>query len=121
MSFTKQNLGRWGEQRAANFLQAKGYELIDTNVRTEYGEIDIIARSGRELVFVEVKTRSSDTFGHPEEAITEAKQQHMIDSAEAYLQSSAQDDALWRIDVIAIQRNSGDDTPEILHIENALG
>ena len=121
MSADKQALGRWGEQQAADFLEAKDFEIVERNARTEYGEIDLVARLDQELVFIEVKTRSSEAFGYPEEAITEAKQQHMIDSAQAYLQTHAEEDSSWRIDVIAIQQKPNEAKPEILHIENALG
>jgi putative endonuclease len=69
----KQDIGRYGEDRAANFLEDRGYEIIDRNWRSQIGEIDLVARDKDRLVFVEVKTRSGSGFGHPFEAITANK------------------------------------------------
>lgn len=132
MSKLKQRLGRWGEQLAAEYLLARGYTIVAYNVRTPYGEIDLIAEqkrmpsdtsdAGREpvIVFIEVKTRSSTTYGSPEDAITSKKQTHMIDSALAYLQAHPEIEADWRIDVIAIQGNQTSKEPQIIHFKNAL-
>lgn len=116
----RQNLGRWGEAQAAEYLVEKGYEILSQNFRTRYGEIDIVARIENQLVFVEVKTRSSTSLGAPEISVTVQKQQHLIASAQAYLQAKpdCQDD--WRIDVIAIRRGGRDEGLEIVHFENAL-
>jgi putative endonuclease len=69
----KDDLGRDGEGAAAAYLQAKGYEVLARNWRCADGEIDIVAREGAELVVVEVKTRTSERFGHPLEAIDARK------------------------------------------------
>jgi len=68
-----QQLGQMGEDKAANFLRRRGYTIVSQNFRTRFGEIDIIARDGNALVFVEVKTRSNTEYGTPAEAITKAK------------------------------------------------
>ena len=112
-------LGKWGEQQAEKFLLEKGYQILTRNVRTPYGEIDLIAQKDEILVFVEVKTRSSRTYGNPEEAVTETKLTHMIDSAESYLQENTDSLQDWRIDVIAVTKTSGYN-PEIIHFENAV-
>lgn len=119
MAPQKQTFGSWGEQTAAQFLEKLGYVILEHNVRTQYGEIDLIARQETTLVFVEVKTRSSAEFGYPEESITPTKQQHMQDAAQDYLQSHPEIDGEWRVDVIAIRRIENQQ-PEITHIENAL-
>jgi putative endonuclease len=119
MTRQKQTFGSWGELAAAQFLEKRGYEILERNVRTQYGEIDLIARHGITLVFVEVKTRSSTEFGYPEESITATKQQHMQDTAQDYLQTRPELDGEWRVDVIAIRRIENQ-APEITHIENAL-
>jgi putative endonuclease len=119
MAGQKQSLGRWGEERAAEYLEAKGYEILGRNIRTESGEIDLLARQEDQLIFVEVKTRTSQDFGHPEESITQLKQQHMTDAAQNYLQSHPEQDGDWRVDVISITRRANQ-PPEIIHIENAL-
>lgn len=120
MTSSKRDLGAWGEAQAARFLARQGYTLIGQNVRTPYGEIDLIARNGQTTVFVEVKTRASPAFGLPEEAITPAKQAHLIASAEAFLNDHPELAGPWRIDVIAIRQRTGQ-KPEIVHFENAVG
>jgi putative endonuclease len=118
-SSPKNQLGRWGEQQAEKFLQQKGYQILERNVRTPYGEIDLIARKADMQVFVEVKTRSSHSFGNPEEAVTASKLTHMIESAESYLQEHPNLEQDWQIDVIAIRKISGQN-PEIVHFENVI-
>jgi putative endonuclease len=115
----KQTFGSWGERTAAKFLEKLGYVILEHNVRTEYGEIDLIARQEATIVFVEVKTRSSTEFGYPEESITPTKQQHMQDAAQDYLQTHSEWEGEWRMDVVSIRRLKNQ-PPEITHIENAL-
>ncbi len=113
----RQSLGRWGETQAAEFLAKKGYRLLERNVRTEYGEIDLLLQSEEILVFVEVKTRRSQRYGQPESAITASKLRHMIDSAQAYLQEHPQFTQDWRIDVVSVHVKSGN-APHFTHFEN---
>lgn len=130
MSKMRQKLGRWGESLAAGYLEAQGYSILARNARTPYGEIDLVARQEVDVgwsnqrvpttVFVEVKTRSSSTFGYPEESITVQKRAHMVAAAQAYLQEHAELACDWRIDVIAIQRHPSGKQPSILHFENAV-
>ncbi|MEX1071755.1 MAG: YraN family protein [Anaerolineales bacterium] len=115
----KQTFGSWGEQTAAGYLEKLGYEILGHNVRTQYGEIDLIARHASTMVFVEVKTRSSSEYGYPEESITPAKQQHMLDAAQDYLQAHPELDGEWRVDVVSIRRLTNQHS-EITHIENAI-
>ena len=82
----RQESGREGEERAVGFLQKKGYEILQRNVRYKRGEIDIIARDGDTVVFVEVKSRSSSGFGVPEEAVDRRKQRQLCRLALLYLQ-----------------------------------
>ena len=110
-------LGKWGEQEAAVFLQRKGYQIVAQNHRTPYGEIDLVAEDAGGLIFVEVKTRRSTEYGLPEEAVTELKRSHMIDSAESYLQEQPDFSGDWRIDVIAILVEKHKQV-EIKHFEN---
>ena len=129
MKTSRQSLGRWGEDIAADYLSRLGYEIIARNVRTSYGEIDLVTRQSVDhqtidplivTVFVEVKTRTSRLFGAPEEAITHRKQQHMLTAAQSYIQQHPEITGHWRIDVIAIERQSSIATPIITHFENAL-
>lgn len=111
-----QRVGRWGEQAAADYLTGKGYEVLARNVRTPYGEIDLILQKEGFTIFVEVKARTSSSLGPPEMAVTPRKQQHMLACAEYYAQQNAIDH--WRIDVIAVEKVEGN--PEIVHFENAI-
>jgi|APIni6443716594_1056825.scaffolds.fasta_scaffold510472_2 putative endonuclease len=111
------NVGAWGENLAAGYLVAKGYEILARNARTSAGEIDLIARKGALLSFVEVKTRRSSSFGPPEEAITPAKQQRMSDAAELWLEAHPEENGEWQLDVIAVWQRDGKQDPEILHLE----
>lgn len=117
LTVSRQALGRWGEDLAASYLAAQGYQVLERNVRTPHGEIDLVARDPGMLVFVEVKTRRSASFGPPEESVTPRKRLHLSASAQAYLQSHPELDGNWRLDVIAI-RLFKSEPPEIVHFEN---
>jgi len=115
-----QEVGNWGETLAAKYLTERGYRVLARNARTPYGELDIVARQGETLVFVEVKTRTSTRFGQPEDSVTPKKKAHLVAAAQAYLQQHPELAGDWRIDVIAIKRLSPASTPQILHFENAI-
>lgn len=83
----KDDLGRAGEQRAVEHLTARGYAILDRNWRCAQGEIDIVAHLGRSLCFVEVKTRRSELFGHPFEAIDARKRRRLWQLAFAWAQA----------------------------------
>ncbi len=103
------DLGAWGEEQAARFLQGKGYRLLERNYRTPYGEIDLILEDGDFLVFAEVKLRRSARFGTPAEAVTSAKQTRLRSTALLYLQ--AHETARQpRFDVVEIYAPQGMDT-----------
>ena len=119
----RQSLGRWGESLAAAYLQERGYDILAQNYRTPYGELDLVARHAvaNLIVFVEVKTRATSTFGFPEEAVTPRKQAHLLNAAQAYIQQHPDSRCNWRIDVIAIRRIGRNQPAQIVHFENALG
>jgi putative endonuclease len=96
-------LGAFGEAWAAGYLSRLGYRVIDRNVRNQHGEIDIVARDGDALVFVEVKTRRTSRFGAPQESITPARYARLARCVEAYLQRLATPPERYRIDVVAIE------------------
>ena len=83
-----QQIGKWGEQAAAEYLQKLGYEILDKNARTPFGEIDLVARLEAVTIFVEVKARTTRSFGLPEEAITPRKLSHMLACADLPTQGS---------------------------------
>lgn len=112
-----QRIGKWGEELAAEYLTQRGYEIIARNARTPYGEIDIVAKQGDGLIFVEVKTRTSNKMGLPEESITARKRQHMIAAGEHYAAEHEIDH--WQIDVISLEGRPGS-TPKITYFENAI-
>ncbi|KIH77937.1 putative endonuclease [Geoalkalibacter ferrihydriticus] len=118
MSVARQSLGRWGEERAGDFLQRQGFQIVERNLRTPLGEIDLIARQGRTLVFVEVKTRRSTAFGVPQDAVTPRKQRQIIRAAQWYLGQGRHSGLQPRFDVIAVLAATAE--PQIEHIANAF-
>jgi len=104
----KDDLGRRGEELAARHLQAAGLAIIDRNWRCGQGEIDIVALDADELVFVEVKTRSSTGFGHPLEAITPTKLARLRRLAAAWCAEHPDDHSLIRIDAIGVIAGFGE-------------
>ena len=113
-------LGKWGENIAAEYLSGKGYTILERNLRTSHGEIDLLASELGVLVFVEVKTRSSKSYGYPEDSITGSKRTHLLASAQAYLQSRPDLEGDWRIDVVAIEGKRTQADPIITHFENVI-
>jgi len=114
----KQRLGKWGEDKALDYMLAHGCQYLDRNVRTPEGEIDILVTKDNTLVFVEVKTRRNTSFGYPEEAVTEDKMEHLVNSAEWYLQTHEGCPEDWRIDVIAIIGAPNRGEPKLEWFEN---
>ena len=106
-------IGRWGEQIAEEFLVKQGIEILARNIRTPYGEIDIVARQGELVLFEEVKTRTNTAFGFPEDSITELKKKHLYQNALAYIQARPELGDHWRIDVLSIQGKPGKGEPQI--------
>lgn len=115
-----QIIGKWGEDCAFEFLESKGFKVLARNVRTPEGEIDLIALDHDIVVFVEVKTRSHHHAGYPEEAVTEEKMEHMIDSAESWLLKHPEFETNWRLDVIAVTGVINSQNPQIEWFENAV-
>lgn len=119
MTNYRQKFGSWGETLAVEYLLQNGYLILDRNVRNRYGEVDIVASYQNITVFVEVKTRSTLKFGHPEQAVSDRKQIHFLETAQQYLVDHPSLSADWRVDVIAILHRKGK-SPEITHFENAF-
>ena len=107
------------EERAAAFLIDRGYELVERNFTSRYGEIDLICRDGDTLVFVEVKMRRPSSYGTAEEAVSRPKQRRLINAAEDYLQKSGASEVAARFDVVAITQLANDDQ-SIRLIKNAI-
>lgn len=98
----KSQLGRWGEEIAANHLAEQGYRLLERNVRTKHGEIDLVMLDGETLVFVEVKTRSQLVYGTPAESVTRRKQHKLRELALDYLRQQEVYFRSFRFDVCAV-------------------
>ena len=113
----KDDLGRAGEDRASVHLQAAGYRILDRNWRTRDGEIDIVAERGSVLVVVEVKTRRSDLYGDPLEAIDVRKRARLWRLATAWRQAHPEAAGELRLDAIAI---TGPDpaSAALVHLED---
>jgi len=109
------SIGLWGENTAAEFLQQRGDEITARNVRTPYGEIDLIARRAGLVICVEVKARTSRRMGLPEESITPRKLAHMLAAAEYYAAENRIDH--WQLDAISVEGRPGG-KPKITHFEN---
>jgi putative endonuclease len=116
---TAQSVGLTGEAVALKYLVRKKYQIIETRCRLFRGEIDIIARDGPTLVFIEVKMRTSDTYGRPEESVTPAKQAQIRKVALGYLHARRLGDADCRFDVISIRQRGAADFA-IEHFRNAF-
>ena len=111
------DFGKLGEELAVNYLIGKGYEILERNWRNIHKEIDIIAKDGKDLVIVEVKTRQSDEYGNPDVAVTKQKQWRLISAANAYVFQNRLD-INTRFDIISIIFKDGE--PVIEHIEDAF-
>jgi putative endonuclease len=114
-------LGAFGEQHAAAHLQRHGYQLVARNWRCALGEIDLVARQGTTLVFVEVRTRRGASFGSPEESLTRAKRTRLVALAQAYLGHLATPPADWRIDLVAIDVDPVGRVCALRHLCHAVG
>lgn len=113
-------LGDKGERHAARFLRRQGFRIVATNYRSQIGEIDLIAVDGSQVVFVEVKTRKSNKFGEPVEAVGPAKQKKLTQLALAYLKKHKLLDRSCRFDIVGVIWPDGTKTPEIRHYRNAF-
>jgi len=102
--FHRRIFGDLGEDKAVKFLENKGYEIVERNYHSPYGEIDIIAKNSGKLTFIEVKTRSGSSFGEPEEAINDKKINNIIKSSEHYLKENFDKDIAIDFEVISIKQ-----------------
>jgi len=120
MNLSSSNTGHEGEELAAQFLIDKGFKIIKRNFRFgKVGELDIVAKDGETLVFVEVKYRKSLEYGEPETGLTANKKRQLKKIAEAYMYINEVNDTECRFDVVAIlELQKGN--PEIRHYKNAF-
>jgi putative endonuclease len=111
-------VGKAGEEVAVQYLCQQGYQILERNYRCRLGEIDLIARDGRTLAFIEVKTRRSQRFGPAAAAVTLEKQRHLIKASQVYLIQKREAHALCRFDVVTIEMDA--QTPRIELIKDAF-
>jgi putative endonuclease len=107
--------GTEGENLAVQFLEEKGYSILERNYRFDRGEIDLVARDGQELVFVEVKARHSQEYGAPEESVTPAKEAQLKKVAEGYLYEHNIESQSCRFDVVTITYQRGAPVLRLIH------
>ncbi len=114
-------VGAWGEACAAAFLQQAGYAILGRNVRpNRHDELDIVARQGETLVFVEVKTRRREDYGRPVRAVDQAKRHALNRAAAAYLRQAKYPDLFYRFDVIEVLGEPEEGEPLLRHLEDAF-
>jgi putative endonuclease len=102
MFFSSTSKGKKGEEIAATFLKKDGYKIIEKNYRSPFGEIDLIAREKKDIVFVEVKLRNSENYGGPLEAVGRTKQRRIVKTALHYIKHKRLENSSFRFDVIAV-------------------
>jgi putative endonuclease len=113
-------LGRLGEDTANKYLLRNGYTVLEKNFRTRFGEIDIIARDGKYLVFIEVKARNGTKYGYPREAVDKYKQVKIIHMAEIYILRKKLNDIPVRFDVVEVIVEKEDCIKSVEVIKNAF-
>lgn len=118
MGFTRSEVGRKGEQLALSYLKKCGYRIVDLNYRCPLGEVDIVARDGDTIVFVEVKTRRDSSFGHPREAVGFRKRSQLSKVAQYFLKVKRAEHLSARFDVMEVKIDQ--DGPRIELFKNAF-
>lgn len=117
---TRKELGLLGENLAAEYLAGQGYRVLRRNYRNSLGELDLILQDGAETVFVEVKTRVGGLGARPEESVSPAKVGRLARLAESYLVAARHEDAMWRIDVVAVVLDPAGRLRRLEHLRNAV-
>ncbi len=115
----RKSLGNWGERLAETHLARKGFRILERGFRVRSGEIDLIGEERGELVFVEVRTRSSARFGDPLETIRDAKRRRILRAASCYLQSRAAWNRPCRFDLVAVRKGPSG-IVEVEHVRDAF-
>lgn len=123
MKSENKTVGIFGENSVCTYLKHRGYKILDRNYSNYFGEIDIIAKKGEYVIFVEVKTRKSDDYGNPADAVNYTKQQKIYRTAQSYILENNLD-ADYRFDIVEVMYKptvfGGFKTYKINHIENAF-
>jgi putative endonuclease len=116
----RRTLGRKGEAAARAFLERRGVRILAANYTCAAGEIDLIGRERDAILFVEVKTRTSEAFGPPELAVTERKQRQIVRSAQWFLADQRFPEVACRFDVLAVTFTHDDERPRIHWVRDAF-
>ena len=116
--YKNQQIGKFGEDEAVKYLIKKGYKILDRNFECSQGEIDIIALDKKEVVFIEVKTRTNISFGEPAEAVNYYKAKHLLSSIEYYIYKRNLMEEFIRIDIIEVYVKNN--SIRINQIKNAI-
>ena len=117
---TRQCTGKFGEKIAERFLVSRGFSILNRNFRAPFGEIDLVAERDGCIVFLEVKTRTSERFGSPLSSITETKQKHILKNCRYYLKRYDLCDGPCRIDAIAIKLDARGKLQSLRHVRNII-
>jgi len=120
MSREKKNIGAAGEKIALSFLKKLGYRIYESNFRTPFGEIDIVAKHKEVMVFVEVKSRTTSSLGPPYLSVTKVKEKHIIKNALFYLKRHRILNADWRIDIVSVKFRFDGELESVGLIESAV-
>ena len=119
MSNTTRDIGKYGEDLAAAYLESKDWLIFDRNYSFEKAEVDIVATDRNYIIFVEVKFRTNTYFGDPEDAVTPSKVASIKKAAEAWVYERKMETAVVRFDVISIVQKANE-APQINHLEDAF-
>ncbi len=121
MLTAKTKLGNLGEEIAANYLKKLGYQILDRNYRKKWGELDIVAKFKKDIIFIEVKSQEKGTKFFPAQNVTYSKQQRLIRAARTWLsENRIPPEGQWQIDVIVVKWDSDSGMSEIEHLKNAV-
>ena len=116
--YYKQQIGKNGENIVADYLHKKGYTILDRNFNCWWGELDIIAQDKNEIVFIEVKTRSSKQYGNAAEAVNNIKKKHLYKTIQYYIYCKGLQNSFIRLDVVEVYFSNG--KTNINHIKRAI-
>ena len=111
--------GRVGEEIAKKYLEKKGYKIIEQNYKTKYAEIDLVAKKGNEMVFIEVRTKKGEDFGTPEETIDKRKLRKLWGNARAYM-AWKKWQGPYRVDAVCVVLRYNNTVERINHYENII-
>lgn len=118
---SRAQIGKWGEEVAARYLTDKAYKIVARHFTHRIGEIDIVAAKGGRIIFVEVKTRTSNRFGAPEESIGWSKQEKLRRTADVYMLKHCLHNVPYQIDSVAVMYDPITKQTTIRHLENVIG